>query len=274
MRIRRIVFAIDASPGSVAALGAAAELAAALEAELLGLFVEDINLIRWSSLPFARQFGTLSPVSRPLASGEIERQLRLQATEARKVLDAMAQRLGVRTSFRVARGSVVDQLIGDLAAGDLLSLGVRGYLAGQRRGLGSTARRVAVSARGRILLLPPDARPTGPAAVVFTGTPASFDALEIALAIVRGRAADVHVICVAPSGHETANLARDAAQRLGPAADGVHFRDLAAESIPGVGAVARSLAASTLILPREGALVSEEALERIAGEFPGCVLIV
>jgi nucleotide-binding universal stress UspA family protein len=44
--IRRILVALDASPHSFAALEAAAHLAAHLEAELFGLYVEDENLLR------------------------------------------------------------------------------------------------------------------------------------------------------------------------------------------------------------------------------------
>ena len=51
----RILVALDASPQSEAALRAAAELAALLEAELEGLFVEDINLLHLCGLPFGRE---------------------------------------------------------------------------------------------------------------------------------------------------------------------------------------------------------------------------
>ena len=44
--IRRILVALDTSKHSLAALEAADELAAWLKAELFGLFVEDINLLR------------------------------------------------------------------------------------------------------------------------------------------------------------------------------------------------------------------------------------
>ena len=43
--IRRILVALDASPHSLAALEAASELADALKAELVGIFVEDVNLL-------------------------------------------------------------------------------------------------------------------------------------------------------------------------------------------------------------------------------------
>jgi nucleotide-binding universal stress UspA family protein len=55
LAFRRILVALDASVNSLAAIEQAATLAANLEAEQLGLFVEDINLLRIATLPFARQ---------------------------------------------------------------------------------------------------------------------------------------------------------------------------------------------------------------------------
>ena len=49
---RRILVALDASAHSHAALAAAVALAARLHAEIEGLFVEDINLLRLAELPF------------------------------------------------------------------------------------------------------------------------------------------------------------------------------------------------------------------------------
>ena len=62
----RILVALDASPRSLAALSTAGALAAELDAELSGLFVEDINLQRLLALPFAREFCLLSGQLQPL----------------------------------------------------------------------------------------------------------------------------------------------------------------------------------------------------------------
>ena len=58
--VRRILVAVDASHHSIAALEAAVELATRFQAELLGLYVEDINLLRLAQLPFGREVGTFS----------------------------------------------------------------------------------------------------------------------------------------------------------------------------------------------------------------------
>ena len=54
-KIQRILVALDASTDSLAALDAAAKLAQCLQAELVGLFVEDVNLLYMAGLPFTRE---------------------------------------------------------------------------------------------------------------------------------------------------------------------------------------------------------------------------
>ena len=84
--IRRILVALDASHHSLAALDAAAELAASLEAELQGLFVEDANLLRLAGLPVARV--VRYPFATPARPDPVrmERELRVQAAQARQAL--------------------------------------------------------------------------------------------------------------------------------------------------------------------------------------------
>ena len=78
----RVVVAVDASPLSLAAAAASAELAAALGAELVGLFVEDLDLLRLSASAAAVEADRLSGRSRRFETGDLERQLRAQAARA------------------------------------------------------------------------------------------------------------------------------------------------------------------------------------------------
>jgi len=74
--IRRIAIAVDASPTSIAALEATVELAAVWEAEVLGIFVEDVNLIKAASLPFAGEVGSHSGAFRRIDPDNVRRQRR------------------------------------------------------------------------------------------------------------------------------------------------------------------------------------------------------
>ncbi|NIO41266.1 MAG: universal stress protein, partial [Burkholderiales bacterium] len=109
--VRRILVALDASPHSQAALRAAAELAAELKAELLGVFVEDINLLRLAALPGAEEVVSALGRARALDPVRLERALRLQAAELRRALESVAAETHVRWAFRVTRGRVVNELL-------------------------------------------------------------------------------------------------------------------------------------------------------------------
>jgi hypothetical protein len=118
--IRRITVVQEPARGA-RALGAVAEAAAALEAELLGLFLEDVELLHFAGLPFAREIGA-SARPRGLDVQTMERRLRSQAEQARRALAAAAKGKPLRWSFRVERGSVPAQLRKALADADLVIL--------------------------------------------------------------------------------------------------------------------------------------------------------
>ena len=119
MSIRRITV-VQESAQAARALDAVAETAAALEAELTGLFVENVELLHFAGLPFAREIGAFS--ARALDVRTMERRLRSQAEEARRALAAAAEGKPLRWSFRIERGSVPEQVRGALAEADLVVL--------------------------------------------------------------------------------------------------------------------------------------------------------
>ena len=114
VRIRRVVACF--APGHVARPEAVARFARELEAELLGLFIEDVELLRFASLPFAREVGLASASLLAMSLEGLERQMRAQA---RLVEDALAAILGPSPgwSFRVERAtpaSVVEAVLIDV----------------------------------------------------------------------------------------------------------------------------------------------------------------
>ena len=116
MTARRIVLGLDAGT-ALRDLEAAAALAARTGAELMGLFVEDPELLQFAALPFAREIGGASAARRDLDVASVERSLRTLALEAERMLAGTAGRSAVQWSFRVARGVLVDVLLA--AAADL-----------------------------------------------------------------------------------------------------------------------------------------------------------
>lgn len=95
--IRRVLLA--AHTGSVAdeSVKTARAIAAAFQAELAALFVEDLNLVRMAALPFTRETGGASGLARQIEPADMERALRLQADRMRRSAEQVV-------SFRVERG--------------------------------------------------------------------------------------------------------------------------------------------------------------------------
>jgi nucleotide-binding universal stress UspA family protein len=108
---RRILIGLDSSPGSLRGLAEAAAMAARLDAELVGLFVEDDNLLRLARLPQSYEIGLQSARSRHLDPEAIARLFKQMAERARLAVKQAAERERVRSSFAVARGSVIGQLL-------------------------------------------------------------------------------------------------------------------------------------------------------------------
>jgi len=123
MTRRRIVVALESGvPDSE--LEAAAAFARSLDAELLGLFVEDLDLLRFAALPFAHEIGVASATRRRLDPASLERDLRAHAAEAERRLAGAAARERVPSAFRVARGVAQAELLAAAAesASDVLRL--------------------------------------------------------------------------------------------------------------------------------------------------------
>src|SRR6266851_9513513 len=68
--IERVVIQLDAASETRDAIDTAARLGARAQAPLHGIFVEDEDLLRLASLPFARQF-TLGAAAEPLTTEHI-----------------------------------------------------------------------------------------------------------------------------------------------------------------------------------------------------------
>jgi hypothetical protein len=114
---QRIVVALGAGTPA-RELDAAAALAGRSGAELLGLFIEDLDLIRFAALPFAHEIGAASAARRGLDVASVERALRALASDAERMLAGAAGRSSVPWSFRVARGTLLDVLLAAAVDGE------------------------------------------------------------------------------------------------------------------------------------------------------------
>jgi nucleotide-binding universal stress UspA family protein len=213
--IRRILVALDASPHSLAALEAAVDLAAKMDAELLGLFVEETALLRLAEIPCAREVLYFSFAGVPLTRASMESKLRAQSEQARRALAAAAQRAQVAWAFRTARGKVASEVIAAASGVDLLALGTGGWSVGPRRRAGSAALEIAASSLS-VLLLPQREVPENPHLVVYyDGSPAAQRGLLAAVGLARAGMDGITVLVGPQNPVEVMKLEKDVNALLG-----------------------------------------------------------
>ncbi len=221
--IRRILVALDASNHSLAALQAAAVMAAKMEAELLGLFVEDANLLQLAGLPFARELGGVAGVARRLDAAAMERSLKAQAERSRLALAAVAEPWRLRWSFRVVRGEMADEVLAAAYEADMVSIGKMGRQPAPGGRLGPVARRVAASAPRSVLLTRHDAPSRAGVGVVYDDGAAADKALWVAARLARD-GGGLTVLIPAADGASGQRLEDEAAQLLRSSGLPVHYR--------------------------------------------------
>ncbi len=205
IRIRRILVALDASRSSLVAAEAAAELAARHEAELRGIFVEDTDLIRLSEAPLAREVDLLTGSLRPLQSDDLIRQFQAQANRARRALEQIAHHAGVECTFRVSRGGVAREILAEAAQADLVTLGCLGWSTRNRRLLGRTLKSL-LSQGSHTLLLQHPGRIRPPIVVLYEGSSAGRDALQIGVTLTRSQNGTLRVLLI---GEEQGRLEKE-----------------------------------------------------------------
>jgi nucleotide-binding universal stress UspA family protein len=253
---RRILVALDASNHSLAALDAAVELAAAMKAELEGLYVEDVKLLRVASSPATREVRYPFVSTAQLDSQYMERQLRAQASQARRALVAACEKRKVKWSFRIVRGEVAHEVVAAAEEVDMLILGrVSRPLIRQIR-LGSTALAAAVHAPCCVFLLKHDMGIVPPVLVAYDGSPTARRALMIATRLARKNGGYLAVLIVADTPEVEYRLQAETADWLRRHGLLVRFRRLSEVSAP---ALLQALKAE-----RSGVLVLSDTIMHLA----------
>lgn len=257
LAIKRVLVALDASAHSLSALDAATGLAARLHAELLGLFVEDIDLLRLAALPFAREVGFLSGAERPLASGDIERLLRTQAADIRHALALAAERLQVPWSFQVARGRFLQEVLAVAEQVDLLVFGKTDdhrHLEWTRPGAGART------------------APGQPVLVLFDGSPAALRALAAATHLAQLAHGELAILIPQTAPEPPRKLREIAAAWLRQ--QGLAARFLSCPEITHLAQAVRAEKGSALVLPGEGLRLPPKDLHALLAALGCPVLLV
>jgi nucleotide-binding universal stress UspA family protein len=246
IKVERILVAFDTTPLGETALEAAAGLATAFDAELTGLFVEDVNLMRMAQLPFTRELGLTSAVIRPIEATDIERVFRMQAARIRISLETLALELDLRWSFQVVRGQAFAAVLECTRERDLVVFG-------------ETPRvRIAASARPSAAGMAPGGaapqrgerfRQLGlrPVALLFDGSERALRALAAAHALAATAQTRLALLVPAESAEEFGRLRELAKAWLSAHGATARFLWLRRRDVPDVAQAVRAENAAVLL---------------------------
>lgn len=270
--IARIVVALDASPHSRAALAAAVELSAALGAALVGIYVEDISLLRMAQLRVSVEVGSASGRIRRVDEQRVSYALRSQAGRARRALRRAAEHWGVRWSFEVLRGTIARQLLEAADDADLVILGRVGW--SDKPVLGSTAESLLSEAPRRTLLL--DARHHLPHSLLalYDGSESSSRALDTAVELSRQAGRYLTVAIVADDVDQARELQAEAAAYLQAPSVEHSFRWLIEANSYDLQEMLGPPGTTALIVPAENRLLRGRSLRDAVQQLDCPVLIV
>ena len=268
---RRILVALDASPASLAALDLAADLAERYQAELLGIYVEDINLLRSAQIPITREIGHYSGTSHDIDSQRIERELKAQARHVENLMADIAQKANLRWSFRKARGVIHGELLDAAQGTDLIILGKTGW-SGKRQ-LGSTARNVAVQSRIQSLILLRKVRPGTPIMVAYDGSAASQKAL-IAAQLISSKNIPLIILLVADNPEQAQVLENEVKVRSGLSDLQVEFRHAPDFQGDRISQLAMISGCDVVVMPVESQSFDADSLVALLNEADCGVLLV
>lgn len=253
-RSLRITLAFGDALSDLDALEGMARLAAAIDAELNGIFVEDMNLLHLAGLPVARSF---SPLGQPLTlqPGDMARHLQRQATATRDALMRTAERMGARWRFATTQGALFAEVRAKMEESEAIAIGL------SRRG--NTSMRLGPSRR---------TGPVRPVVALFSGSERARRALTLAAQLAQNSERPL-VVYLAPSQtQEAAELERDARSI---ARNVTVFKTLPRDArLTGIATVLRRDQAVLTVLEADADTTSPDALRILCNDLPGPALLV
>lgn len=260
--MRRISVTLDSSGGSLEALEGAAMMAARLDAELVGVFVEDANLLRLAALPCSAEVGFASARARSLDRATVERTFKHLAAEARLALIAAAERARVSWSFDVARGSVVGQA--------LLAIGL-----GKAKARADSA--MAADPAGSVVLLQAKEckTPGGKALIIMDGSHISLRALPTALELAgQSHTEGLLLLVVSDSVFESRAQVRRARRLIESEGETAAVHGMSHAAVADLLALATNQNCGTLLFSASAGLLTADQLTKLVESVDYPVFVV
>jgi hypothetical protein len=265
---KRILLPLDAGGADAASLEYAIRAAARFRAELVGIFVEDSELMRLAGLPFARETAHLSAVTRPLNPADMARALRVRAEIVRARLQERATQAQVSWSFRIVQGELLAEQLGESAGSDLLILEVGAHRTRPGRGAGTATRRIFSHTSCTVWLRRAQAADERPVVALLDGAPSNMRVLAVASQFARRDGKHLLVMIPAADAAEFERRAKQAAAALAASGVEAEFQPLAREAAANLVQVVAAARGKLLVIGRDSPLASGAAYQRLLEDVP------
>jgi nucleotide-binding universal stress UspA family protein len=176
--VKRILVSLDSSSHSFSALKAAVELAHHYNASLKGVFIHDSKLLNLANMPFLREVGEYTAITREISSDGITRGMVVQSRWITQTFYKLTNQTGLHGEFEILHGNI-HQIIGKEAENcDLLVIGKSGTSPFGKHRLGSTAKMVIKEGKKPLLLVEENDQLGHPIFVLFDDSPTGWISLE------------------------------------------------------------------------------------------------
>jgi hypothetical protein len=103
-----VMLAVDAGSYSITTVHLAVEMAASMQTRILGLFIEDEDLLQVTGLPCTREITLTTARVRPISIDQMQRSFRSVALQFKQALQLQAQASQIAWSFDTVRGRTRD----------------------------------------------------------------------------------------------------------------------------------------------------------------------
>ncbi|GGC78956.1 universal stress protein [Marinobacter halophilus] len=259
----RVLILLDGSGPSLAALQAAAEIAVTRNAEVLGIFVEEVNLLRSAGYGFAREVGGSSGLVRPLQIDVLESRTRMLAEQARCSLEQVMTSHGLVQALKLCRGRVVEEVLNLVGPEDLVVMGRVGWSGIPGARLGSTARVLVRQAPGDVLLWsePHPRRQNRVVILLNHDQGANHRAVQVGAALARNNHQPLTVLIRADASGDQAVTGGLLAYLQGEGVGAAKVRWLPMGSAESVVRVIREEGATQLVVSRQSSLLAEQGAD-------------
>lgn len=266
--LRRIIVAMDASNHSFSALEAGVVLAENLDVELLGIYVEDTNLLNLAGLPSARELLLSSATELAIDSRSMERSLRLHASRAEEALREATLHRQVRSQFQVVRGHIADTLVASTLDEDLL------ILSHGRPHPGNVAIRVARRASRSVMLVRHGVPCRSPVMLVYDGSHSALKALQVAARLASGNGLELLILVPARDSRASHQLQQEASEHLPSANLMITYSVIPNPELDTLMSVVHEQGGGLLVLYGDEVFMNEQQLETFLNQLDCPVLLV